>query len=247
MTTPSEQWIVGVLREATDRMPLPPESRWIRERRSTPSVSMILLVGVAAILIIAVGMTIGALRVEPRLVPAAEGVGPSTFAEAEDREWRITRFAVTSDLVVLRPTWVPAEYRGSVECPSPWSLIGTGATSSRTDFSSYSVEYRGRVQPPGRCTLLQFYGELGTQDDSEHLPEGQVETGTFDARGTTVHVVSGVLRPSTDAPPPLTPIHLRHLWWNESGAHYDVIAFSNDDDIALADLVRVIGGLEPMR
>ena len=73
MTTQSEQWIVSALREATDRMPLPPESRWIRERRSRPSVSMILLVGVAAMLIVAAGMTIGALRVEPRLVPASGG------------------------------------------------------------------------------------------------------------------------------------------------------------------------------
>jgi hypothetical protein len=205
--------------------------------------SMILLVGVAAILIIAVGMTIGALRVEPRLVPAASGVGPSTFAEAEEREWRITRYAVASDLVVLRPTWVPAEYRGSVECPSPWSLIGTGATQSRTDFSSYSVEYR-RVGPDGRCASITLYGQLGAQDDTE-LPDGLIETGTFDSRGTTVHVRSGVLRANPDAPQPLRQIFMRQLWWNESGAHYDVL--SNDTDLELVDLVRIVRSLEPVR
>lgn len=237
MTAPSEQWVVRALREATDRMPLPPESRWIREPR-TSRLSTIAVVGVAAILIVAIGMMIAALRVQPRIVPAA---GPDAFTLAEDREWRIARFAVSSELVLLRPALVPTEFRGSAQCPSP------SAPQGRIGSSNYLVEYRGRVQPPGRCTLLQFYGELGTQDDSEHLPDGQVETSTFDARGTTVHVVSGVLQPSTDAPPPLTPIYLRHLWWNESGAHYDVIAFSNDDDIALTDLVRVIASLEPMR
>lgn len=244
MTTPSEQWIVSALREATDRMPLPPESRWIRERRSTPSVSMILLVGVAAILIIAAGMTIGALRVEPRLVPAAAGVGPSTFAEAEDREWRITRFAVASDLVVLRPTWVPAEYRGSVECPSPWALIGTGATQSRTSTSDYYVQYRGRLLPDGRsCAAFELYGLLGTFDGPRPPVDGLVET-TVDARGTTVHVRSGVPRTDLVPPPPL-PQFVRELWWNESGAFYAVISY--DPDLELVDLVRVIRSLEPMR
>lgn len=236
MTTPSEQWIVSALREATDRMPLPPESRWIRDYRSAPSVSMILLVGVAAILIIAVGMTIGALRVEPRLVPAAAGVRPSTFAEAEDREWRITRFAVASDLVLLRPTWIPADYRGSVECPSPWSLIGMGATPSRTDFSSYSVEYR-RQQPDGRCLSLSLYGQLGEQEDTS--PFG-IEADTFDARGTTVHV-ERLSRTDLDPPPPF----MLHLWWNEPGAHYDVL--SGDTDVQLVDLIRIVRSLEPVR
>jgi hypothetical protein len=243
MTTPSEQWIVSALREATDRMPLPPESRWIRERRSTPSVSMILLVGVAAILIIAVGMTMGALRVEPRLVPAATGVGPGRFAEAEDREWRITRFAVASDLVVLRPTWVPAEYRGSVECPSPWALIGTGANNSRTNTSDYYVQYRGRLLPDGRsCAVLELYGYLGTPEEPKPV-DGLVET-TFDARGTTVHLRSGV--PRTDlVPPPQLPEFVRELWWRESGAFYSVISY--DPDLELVDLIRVVNSLEPMR
>ena len=243
MTTPSEQWIVSALREATDRMPLPPESRWIRERRSTPSMSTILLVGVAAMLIIAVGTTIGALRVEPRLVPAAAGVRPSTFAETEDREWRITRYAVTSDLVVLRPTWVPAEYRGSAECPSPWALIGSGATPSRTDFSSYYVHYRSRLLPDGRsCAAFELYGYLGTSDDPKPV-DGLVET-TVDARGTTVHVRSGVPRMNL-TPPSAVPEFVQELWWRESGAFYALISFN--PDLELVDLIRVVNSLEPVR
>jgi hypothetical protein len=243
MTTPSEQWIVSAIREATDRMPLPPESRWIRERRATPGLSMILLVGVAAILIIAVGMTIGALRVEPRLVPAGTGVGPSKFAEAEDREWRITRYAVASDLVVLRPSWIPAEYRGSAECPSPWALIGTGANNSRTNTSDYYVQYRGRLLPDGRsCAMFELYGYLGTLNEARPV-DGLVDT-TVDARGTTVHVRSGVPAPDPAAPPP-PPQYVRVLWWNESGAFYSLISY--DPDLELVDLIRVVRSLEPMR
>lgn len=243
MTTPSEQWIVSALRQATDRMPLPPESRWIRERRSTPRAWTIAVVGAAAIFIVAVGVTIGALRVEPRLAPAA---GSSAFVEAEDREWRIARFAITSDLVLLRPAWIPSEYRGSAECPSPWALIGTGATNSRTSTSGYLVEYRGRRLPDGRCALIQLYGLLGTQDDVDVLIDGLIETGTVDARGTTVHVRSdGDLRRQPDAPGSTPQIYVRRLWWNESGAHYDVI--SDDVDLELVDLIRVINSLEPMR
>lgn len=239
MTTPSEQWIASALRQATDRMPLPPESRWIRERRSTPLVSTIAVV-VATVLIIAVGITIGALRVEPRVVPAT---GPSAFAVAEDREWRITRFAVPSDLVLLRPAWVPAEFRGSAECPSPWAVIGPGSLPARQDPSpGYSVFYQSRL-PDGRCAKLGLYGQLGTQDDTD-LPDGLIETGTFNARGTTVHVRSGVPQTNLESPPPLPlPLPLIQLWWNESGAHYDVIS----NDLELVDLVRVIRSLEPVR
>jgi hypothetical protein len=249
MTTPSEQWIVSALRQATDRMSLPPESRWIRERPSTSAVSTILVIGVAAILIIVVGMTIGALRVEPRLVPAAAG-RPSIFAEAEDREWRITRFAMASDLVVLRPTWIPAEYHGSVECPSPSALLGTGPTGSNfmriqgratdvTNTSSYYVQYQGRLLPDGSsCAMFELYGLLGTWGDPKPV-DGLVET-TVDARGTTVHVRSGVPR----GPSPPLPEYVRELWWNESGAFYAVISF--DPDLELVDLIRVVRSLEPM-
>lgn len=235
MTTPSEQWIVSALRQATDRMPLPPESRWIREPRSRSRLSTVAIVGVAAIFIVAVGMTIGALRVEPRVVPAA---GPDPFAVAEDREWRITRFAVATELVLLRPTWIPSEYRGSAECPSPWALIGTRATEGRTSNSGYSVEYRGRVRPDGRCASLVLTGQLGAQDDQDDPYLGLIETETFIARGTTVHVQSRL--PHTSDSPPFPDIH---LWWNESGAHYDVLSY----DVELVDLIRMIRSLEPMR
>jgi hypothetical protein len=235
MTTPSEQWIVSALREAADRMPLPPESRWIRERRSTPSVSMILLVGVAAILIIAAGMTIGALRVEPRLVPAAGGPSAFAFEAREDVQWRTARAALRSDLVLLRPVWIPAEFRGSAECPSPLVIV-TGA--------GYEARYQGRVLPNGECAVLVYGADPSRDHQSD--PSGPcgpldpcgpvVEIATFNERGTTVHVSI----PRTDVAPPRLQFA---VWWNESGAHHDMLA----NGIELDDLLRVIRSLEPVQ
>jgi hypothetical protein len=158
---------------------------------------------------------------------------------AEDREWRIARFAIVSDLVLLRPAWIPGEYRGSAECPSPWALIGTGATQSRTDYSGYAVRYQGPVLPNGSCAWLVFYGHLEIEDAIDQ-PAGLIETGTINARGTTVHVRSGVPRTNFDTPLPPPQIQLS---WSESGAHYQVIS----SDLELVDLVRVIRSLEPVR
>lgn len=244
MTTPSEQWIVSALREATDRMPLPPESRWIRERRSTPSVSMILLIGVAAILIIAVGMTIGALRVEPRLVPAAGG--PRASESREDAQWRTARAALPSDLVLLRPAWIPAEFRGSAVCPSP-VVTADPPPATATDRTRWVVRYQGRVLPNGECALLEYGAELGSGNHDPSQPHFEcgrldpcgptVEIGTFDERGTTVHVRMPRTEAAAQAPFEFA------VWWNESGTHYDVLSIGLEFD----DLLRVIRSLEPVR
>lgn len=235
MTNPTEQWVVTALRQATDRMPLPPESRWIRERRSTSRVATILVVGLVAVFIIVVGMTIGALRVEPRLVPAAGG--PSAFEAREDAEWRTARAALRSDLVLLRPVWIPAEFRGSAECPSPLVSVTPGA--------GYEARYQGRVLPNGECAVLVYGAEFPSWDhhSDPSRPCGPldpcgpvVEIGTFNERGTTVHV--GI--PRTDVAPP--PFQFA-VWWNESGAHHDMLA----NDIELDDLLRVIRSLEPVQ
>jgi hypothetical protein len=208
-------------------MPLPPESRWVRERRSTPRTSTVAVVAAAAILIVAFGMTIGALRVEPRLVPAA---GPSAFDVAEDEAWKSARALIASDLVLLRPTWVPSEFRGSgtSACPLPSAFV---------PGNNYSVAYSG-LMPNGTCAYFSLWGQLVPQDDTD-LPDGLIETATVSARGTTVHVRSGV-RTNASPPPPFSEID---LWWNESGAHYDVLSHGVD----LVDLIRVVRSLEPMR
>lgn len=257
MTNPTEQWVVSALRQGTDRMPLPPESRWIRERRSTSRVATILVVGLVAVFIITVGVTIGALRVEPRLVPAAGA--PRAIEAREDAEWTTARAALPSALVLLRPAWIPAELRGSAECPSPLVSVTPGA--------GYQALYQGRVLSNGECasasapmavptstgwrtTMWLAYGaELGSGDhhsDPSRRSCGpldpcgpMVEIGTFNERGTTVHVSRF---PGTAVGSRPSDFQI-HLWWNESGAHYDMLA----NDVELDDLLRVIRSLEPVQ
>jgi hypothetical protein len=229
MTTPSEQWIVGALRQATDRMALPPESRWIRGHHSTPHAPTIAVVGIIAIFIVAVGITIGALRVEPRAVPAAGG---DAFVVREDAEWTLAKSSLPSDFVLLRPSWFPSEFHGSADCPSPWATLDVLNTG-------YVVRYQGRTLPNGRCAWLLITGTRATVNYAE-LTDGLIETNTVNARGTVIHIRSGTPRTNLGSPPALPQIY---LWWRESGATYEVIS----NDAELVDLVRVIGGLEPMR
>lgn len=229
MTTPSEQWIASQLRQAVGKLPLPPESRWVREHRSTSRVSTIAMVSAVAILIIAMVGGISALRVEPRVVP---GSSADAFVLREDAEWGLAQSALPSAFVVLRPTWIPAEFRGSAECPSPWA-------SFETLTPRYFVRYQGDVLPNGRCAWLVITG-VSNIVSYAGLPDGLDETGTVNARGTVVYVRSGTPRTNLGSP---TPPHQIRLWWNESGATYEVMS----NDVEIADLVRVVRSLEPMR
>jgi hypothetical protein len=229
VTTPSEQLIVSALRRATDAMPLPPESRWIRERGSTSRLSAMLMISVTAVLVIAVVVATNSRRLEPRVVPAA---GADAFAAREDAEWALAHAVLPSDFVLLRPTWIPSEFRGSAECASPWA-------SFETLSPSYVVKYQGQTLPNGRCAWIVLTGVSRTTSYAG-LPDGLDDTGTIDVRGTVVHVRSGTPRTNFGSPPLLDQIR---LWWNESGATYEV--FTNAAD--LADLVRVVRGLEQMR
>jgi hypothetical protein len=228
MTTPTEQLIVSALRRATDGMPLPPESRWIHEHGSTSRLSRMVMISAAAVLLIALVASSG-LRVDPRVVP---GSSADAFVLREDAEWGLTQSALPSAFVVLRPTWIPAEFRGSAECPSQWS-------SFETLTPSYLVRYQGDLLPNGRCARLEITG-VSEIVSYAGLPDGLDETGTVDARGTVVYVRSGT--PRTNLGSPTLPHQIR-LWWNESGATYEVMS----NDLEIADLVRVVRSLEPMR
>lgn len=228
MTSPSEHWIVSELRHATDRMPLPPESRWVRERRSVLSPSTIAAVSALAILTIALLGGIGALRTEQRVVPAA---GADAFAIREDGEWRLTQSMVPSTLPVLRPTWIPGEFRGSPTCPSPWATLDSLGPG-------YLVRYQSRPLPDGRCTWLLVTG-VAKIVSYAGIPDGLSDTGTVDARGTVIHVRSGTPIMGIGSPAALEQIR---LWWNESGATYEVVS----NDLEIAELVRVVRSLEPM-
>jgi hypothetical protein len=229
MTTPSEQWVVNALRQATDRLPVPPESRWIPEPRSTSRASTIAVVGAAAILIIAVIGGLSALRAAPRVVP---GANTDVFAVREDAEWRLAQSMLPTGLALLRPTWIPAEFRGSAECPSPWATLDSLGPG-------YTVRYQSDRLPNGRCAWLVFTG-VSKIVSHAGISDGLEDTGTVNARGTTVHVRSGTPQVGIGSP---VPVYQIRLWWNESGATYEVMS----NDLEIADLVRVLRSLEPMR
>lgn len=229
MTTPSEQMVVSALRRATDAMPLPPESRWIRERGSTSRVSTMVMISAIAVLVIAVVGASSGLRVEPRVVPAAPA---DAFAAREDAEWTLAHSVLPSDFAMLRPTWIPAAFRGSPECPSPWATLDSLGPG-------YSMRYQSYILPNGRCAWLVLTG-VSKIVSYAGVSDGLDDAGTVDARDTVVHVRSGTPLAGIGSP---VPIYQIHLWWYESGGTYEVK--SNDPE--LADLVRVLRSLEPMR
>lgn len=233
MSTPSERMIVSALQRATDGFELPPESRWIRERRPTSRVWAFALAAAAALFIVAVGGAVAALREEARVVPAS---GVDTFAAREDAAWARLRSALPPEFVVLRPTWIPAEFRGSDDCPSPSSSAEqAGGGYATGPVASYGVEYRGRMLPNGRCLKLiltaTFRIEERTSVNSTSNDCPQVSTAQ--TRGTTARVGACVGGATT-------------ISWNESGATYEIESLS-PRYVDFADLVRIVRGLEPVR
>ncbi len=235
MNNPSEQWIVSALRRATDRMELPPESRWIRERRSTSHRSSLAMVAAATILVIAVGGAISALRVEPRVVPAS-GVDP--FVAREDAAWARVRSQLPSAFVVLRPTWIPAEFRGSGDCLSPsGSAEAAGSGYARGAAPYYSMDYKSSVLAGGMCAGFQLQGTLSVL---KYPAPNCVLVGTLAARGTTVGIQSCV---GHGPQAPAGGTVSTGLWWVENGATYEI----GSRDVDLADLIRIVRSLEPVK
>jgi hypothetical protein len=222
VTAPSEQWIVRELRRATDVMPLPPESRWIPQRRSASQGWLITAVIAATIFLIAVLGAISALRGPPRVVPATQPEASSV----QDAEWARARAALPPDVVVLRPTWIPDAYRASAACQPSFS------SSPRPQ---YEVRYTSRL-PDGTCAALDFTAVVGVRDYTG-FPDQLSDMGTIDVRSAHVGVRAGTMSE-------YGPAHWqRCLWWNESAATYEVCGV----DVDLVDLVGVVRALEPVR
>lgn len=231
MTTPSERWIESALRHATDSLPLPPESRWIRERSSKSSGWTIAVLAAAALFVVAVAGAIGALRDEPRVVPATE-IDP--FYAREAAEWERVRSLLPSDVVMLRPTWIPAQFRGSAGCPSP---VYGSVTSRR-----YVVRYQSTLLPSGLCAFLDFT-EVPDVRSYTGFPDRLLDAGSVNVRGTVAWLRTGTTGSSRDLGYYGDAPVLTYLWWNEGGATYEIGGIN----IAVNDLVRVLNGLETVR
>ena len=235
MSTPSEQWVVNALRQATDQLPLPPESRWIRERRSTSRLQPAVMAVLAAMFIVAVAGTIGALRAE-RIVPATPS---EAFVAADDAAWQQVRAAMPADVLVLRPALLPVEFRtaGTPECPSP-------TASWQQMARTYDVVYRsgaivGPQSKPENSTCVRLEFSIGRQVEGTVSPS-LTEVGTISARGTSIRVRAG-----TEFSDRFTGVsrHLVYLNWTESGSFYEISTF----DLDLPTLAAIVRSLEPVR
>lgn len=230
MTTTSEQWLASAVRHATDGLPLPPESRWIPERRAKSNGWTVALLAAAA-LFVALAGAISALRVEPRVVPATDA---DPFYAREAAEWERVRSLLPSDVMMLRPTWIPAEFRGSADCPSP---VYASVTSRR-----YEVRYQSNRLPSGLCAFLDFT-QVPDVRSYAGFPDRLVDAGSVNVRGTVAWLRTGTTGSSRDLARYGDAPVLTYLWWNEGGATYEIGGIN----IELSDLVRVLRSLETVR
>lgn len=233
MSSLSEESIGRALQNAAARIPGPPESRWVPDRRSRSGAKMAILVVAAAILIVLSGIAITAA---PRAVPASPG---DPFSVAEEAAWAQVRLTFPS-AVVLRPTWVPDEFKstGSGECPSPTASV-------QNANGTYTVTYLGTLirMPPGSknaqaCTRVELKTLIVTPEDSFYGVQ-LVDVAPINARGTTVRVRVGPRVFDVNG----QPHQLIYMNWLEAGTSYEL----NTLDVNLTDLAHVLRGLEPMK
>jgi hypothetical protein len=229
-----EQSIGRALQRATDRISLPPESRWLPERRVGQSAMPALTVIATALLIVAAGVAVNSFR-ESRIVSGQN----EAFQQADNAAWATVR-ARFPGAVVLRPTWIPDEFKrtGSGECPSP-------AVSIQNQNATYTVSYYGtwffnqgnRQGAAGACTRVEFKTLTVSPEDSFYGVQ-LVDVAPINARGSTVRVRVGPRVLDRDG----LPHQLIYLNWLENGTSYEL----NTLDVGLTDLTRVLRSLEPM-
>ena len=240
MISSSDEQVVMALRTAAHRIVVPPESRWVRERHSVRAEWML-----ATLAVVAVVAVVGALRGEPRAVPAsvshtvppsgahaASASGPVTYDVSDDAPWVAARAKAAPGFVVLRPTWLPRTPDAASKCEIDSQRL-MDATSD-----GYHVWY-GSVVPGWPYFTMRHCSILfGGHRDAAHVSWGERDLSnvspvpllTFVARGSVFYIreyVPGVM----------------YVQWIENGSFYEVIA----EGYELSDLVRAVNSLEPVR
>ena len=227
MTAASEESVGRALAVGATRIALPPESRWIPESRARSGALAPLTAVAAAILIVIAGMQLNAVR-EQR---SAVGGPPSAFKVADDAEWARVRAALPADVVVLRPTWIPAEFAevGVSDCPTP---LGVAAVSDR----GYTFNYRkGKLLTPENANSCP---KIEIKRNAYQVSTQLVESGFVNERGTTVRVRTGpVVFRNAKA------YQLIYLNWVEDGTQFELSSL----DLEMAEILRVLRSLEPIK
>lgn len=229
----SYESIGRALQDAAARIPAPPQSRWVPsvDRRSRAGGTFATVA--VAILLIVLGAQLNALRVQR----SAVGSPSTAFQMAEDAEWARIRNALPADVVVLRPTWIPAAFAevGTSDCPTP---VGTPIVSDGGyDFYYRAGKFiqnpqRGAGAPPS-CAKIEIRRNFYQTSPS------LTDNGSVNERGTTVRVRTG---------PPVVDANgkryqLIYMNWFEYGTQFELSTL----DLDLPDALRVLRGLEPMK
>ena len=228
MISSSDQQVVVALRVAAGRIVVPPEERWVRERRSAQRAWVIATLALALVALIA---AVGALRSEPRTVPgsgsqivppvrspAATAIG-AAFDLSDNTPWIEARGKAAPDFIVLKPTWLPSAFDSASQCAVDVHRLGEG-----TSTEEYHVFYTSSRRP---CWLA-----LGGHRDPNWSGDlSKSSLATFVARGGVVYVREQAGGGVID------------VLWLENGAFYEV----SGKDFELGDLIRVVNSLEPMR
>jgi len=229
----SEESVGRALLNAVAGISAPPESRWFPDRRARSGARMAIVAVAAATLILLSGIAITAV---PRTVPASPG---DPFSVADEAAWAQVRLTFPS-AVILRPTWVPDEFKrtGSGDCPSPTASV-------QNANGTYAVTYLGTLirMPPGSknaqaCTRVEVKTLIVTPEDSFYGVQ-LVDVAPINARGTTVRVRVGPRVSDVNG----QPHQLIYMNWLEAGTSYEL----NTLDVNLADLARVLRSLEPIK
>lgn len=233
MISSSDEQVVVALRVAAQRIVVPPESRWIRERRSVRA--QWLMATLAVVALVALVAIVGGLRGERRTVPGsvphtappsptrvAPVWGPGQFDVSDDAPWVIARAKAAPDFVVLRPTWLPRPPDAASTCKLNLQRLGEGTSSDE-----YHVLYVGVGGP---CSLL-FGGHRDANWGGDLANRSPAPLATFVARGNVAYIREDGAGLSYS------------ISWIENGAFYEVIAQAYE----LSDLIRAVNSLEPVR
>jgi hypothetical protein len=235
MSMTPDQTIGRALQRATDGIGLPPESRWLPQPRARSGAMSALTVIVAAVLIVAAGIGINSFR-QSRIVSGQL----DAFRQADDAAWAQVR-AQYPAAVILRPTWIPDQFKqtSSTECPSPQVSIQNASGNYVVSYYGTWFFNKGNKQgPQGACTRVELK-TLSVRPEDSFEGVQLVDVAPISARGTTVRVRVGprVLDRND------LPHQLIYLNWLENGTSFEL----NTLDVDLTDLTRVLRGLEPMR
>ena len=235
MSVTTEQLVARAMRDVAERIALPAESSWVPETRPRAPGLHVATVVAAAALIVAAGVALGAFR-ESRTVPATQ---PNAFKVADDAEWSRIRAALPADVVVLRPTWIPAEFTeiGTSDCVTP--LGAAFAASAGYDFNYRKGKFIYIASPARNPAAGPSCAKIEITRAAHQVSGQLTEVGVLNERGTTVQVRTGPRVFDVDG----NGHQLIYLNWIENGTQFELSSL----DLEMPDLLRVLRSLEPVK